>query len=170
MAMIIPFPQPEAPAKTQSKAAAPDYSIQYGSKYDETLDVAEIAKRVRADLKALIKTGTIPKGKYSVTIQRFCGGCSLRVRLDQLISPYLMLNPERVKFEHENPHAFPGNLPQFSPTGKALLDTVEAVVNAYNFDGSDTSFDYWNVNFYDSVDFGGEFLRAQRASILEWME
>lgn len=170
MAMIIPFPQPEAPAKTQSKAVAPDYSIQYGSKYDETLDVAEIAKRVRADLKALIKTGTIPKGKYSVTIQRFCGGCSLRVRLDQLISPHLMLNPERVKFEQENPHAFPGNLPQFSPSGKALLETVQAVVNAYNFDGSHTESDYWNVNFYDSVDFDGEFLRAQRASILEWME
>lgn len=170
MAMIIPFPQPGVPTKTQSKASVPDYSIQYGSKYDERLDVAEIAKRVRADLKALIKAGTIPKGKYSVTIQRFSGGCSLRVRLDQLISTHLMLNSERVKFEQENPHAFPGNLPQFSPTGKALLKTVEAVVNAYNFDGSRTESDYWNVNFYDSVDFDGDFLRAQRATILEWME
>lgn len=170
MAMIIPFLQPEEPTQTQSKVSAPDYSIQYGSKYDETLDVAEIAKRVRTDLKALIKTGTIPKGKYSVTIQRFSGGCSLRVRLDQLISPHLMLNPERVKFEQENPHAFPGNLPQFSPTGRALLDTVEAVVNAYNFNGSNTESDYWNVNFYDSVAFDSGFLRAQRATILEWME
>lgn len=170
MAMIIPFHKPEIPAKTQPKVEAPDYSIQYGSKYDETLDVAEIAKRVRADLKAFIKAGTIPKGKYSVTIERFSGGCSLRVRLSQLISPHLMLNPERVKFEQDNPHAVSGSLPQFTPAGKALLEKVEAVVNAYNFDGSDTNFDYWNMNFYSSVAFESEFLRAQWATILEWME
>ncbi len=29
------------------------YAIAYGAKYDEKLDIAEIAKRVRADLKAL---------------------------------------------------------------------------------------------------------------------
>lgn len=170
MAMIIPFPQPEATVKTPSKAVSSDSSIQYGSKYDKTLDITEIAKRVRADLKGLIKAGTIPKGKYSVTIQRFSGGCSLRVRLDQLISPYLMLNPERVKFEQENPYALPAHLSQFSPAGQAVLKAVEAVVDAYNFDGSDINSDCWNLNFYGSVAFDSGFLRAQRTTILEWME
>jgi hypothetical protein len=169
MATVIPFSKPEIPAKAQLKEVS-DYSIQYGAKYDKALDIAEIAKRVRADLKALVKARTIPQGKYSVTIQRFSGGCSLKVKMDQLTSPSLMLNPERVKFEKENPHAFPGHLPQFSSAGKALLNTVESVVNAYNFDGSDTASDYWNVNFYGSVDFATPFCQAQRALILEWME
>ena len=38
----------------------------YGAKYDRNLDVKEIAKRIRADLKAAVKDGKLPAAKFGV--------------------------------------------------------------------------------------------------------
>ncbi len=173
MSQVILFPIQQAPSIAQQPPvfkAFPDYSIQYGSKYERGLDVAEIAKRVRAELKAQVKAKQLPKAKYSVTIDRFSGGCSLDVKIDQVQSHHLMLNPKRVRFCHQHPAENPLNLPRYTEAGQTLIKGVEAIVAAYNYDGSDTASDYWNVNFYSSVFFAGSFEQAQRALILEWME
>ncbi|WP_373533393.1 hypothetical protein [Vampirovibrio sp.] len=141
MSQVILFPIQQAPSIAQQPPvfkAFPDYSIQYGSKYERGLDVAEIAKRVRAELKAQVKAKQLPKA--------------------------------RVRFCHQHPAENPLNLPRFTEAGQALIKGVEAIVAAYNYDGSDTASDYWNVNFYSSVFFAGSFEQAQRALILEWME
>jgi hypothetical protein len=168
MAQVIPL-KPKTVQVEQVPSYQPDYRIQYGENYQKGLDIAGIAKRVRADLRTLIQLGHLPVGKYSVTIQRFSGGQALRVKMSELVSAHLILNPERVQFEHQNPHEF-CELPQFSKTGQVILQMAESVVNAYNYDGSDSSVDYFNVNFYDNVGFSSEFLQSQRVLILEWMD
>jgi hypothetical protein len=142
----------------------PDYSIQYGEKYESALDVKDIAKRVRTDIKQLIKTKALPKGKYSVKIDRFAGGCSLDVTIVHVESPHLMLNPARVQFERDNPHIFPSHLDQYTMEGQRILKLVKSVVNAYNFDGSDSASDYFNVNFIAISALTGISLALRRQS------
>jgi hypothetical protein len=128
------------------------YAISYGSRYERGLDVAEIAKRVRADIKAAVKSGELPAAKYSVRIARFSGGRSLDVTIDQV--PFPIVNEERIKQDVLEPHAYHDRtLGLFSDDAQKLLKRVEAIVAAYNFDGSDIQSDYFHVNFYGHVKF-----------------
>ena len=42
-----------------------------GAKFDKKLDIVQIAKLVRADIRKAIKDLSLPKGKYSVTCPRY---------------------------------------------------------------------------------------------------
>lgn len=65
----------------------------YGDKYDGNLDVAEIAKLIRADIKEARKAGDLPDDwKYGVRIARFSGGCSIDVNAKSP-RPTLRMNP-----------------------------------------------------------------------------
>ena len=163
---VIAFPV-QSTETINPKAYQPDYSIQYGQKYQRGRDIKDIAKLVRRDLKAAIQAKTLPGGKYSVTIDRFSGGQSLDVKVSNLKTPFLMQNPERILLENcKADHCHP-TLPRFSKRGKAYLDTIEFIVAAYNFDGSDTNVDYWNVNFYSNTGFDSTFLQEERRQIIE---
>jgi hypothetical protein len=140
----------------------PDYSVKYGEKYEDNLDVKEIAKRVRADIKELVKSKDLPTGKSSVKIDRFAGGCSLDVNIVNVESPHLMLNPDRVRFVRDNPHSIPSQFDQYTKEGKRMLKLLKSVVDAYNFDGSDSASDYFNVNFYSDISFDLAFTKAQK--------
>jgi len=85
--------QPESPAPAQRPGVVDRYR---GAKYEDGLDVAEIAKRVRADIKAARKFGELDlpvTAKVSVRIDRYSLGCSLHVHVsglsrDQLWNDY----------------------------------------------------------------------------------
>lgn len=127
-------------------------AIAYGSKYEKDLDGVEIARRIRMDIKAGIKAGKLPKGlKASVRTRK----SSLHEAIDVVIKAapgVTVSNPERVAFQAANPMSR-CELPRHTDAARALLATVEAIVGAYNFDGSDLQSDYHNVNFYGSVEF-----------------
>jgi hypothetical protein len=128
------------------------YAIAYGSKYESGLDVAEIAKRIRSEIKAGVKAGELPNAKYSVTISRYSGGQSLNVSIDNV--PFAIANEARVRRDVLEPYAYHSeNLPLHSDEAAALLKRVEVIVGAYNFDGSDSQSDYFHVNFYGDVKF-----------------
>jgi hypothetical protein len=129
------------------------YAIAYGSKYQARLDVAEIAKRLRLELKAAIKDGSLPKATYSVRIRRFAGGRSIDVCIDDV--PFAIHNAERLKHDVLTPYDYLPDrlLPRYSPEAVDLLKKVKARVDAYNFDGSDIQTDYFHVNFYGNVNF-----------------
>lgn len=129
-----------------------------GTKYNRDLDVAEIAKLLRADLKAA-KLGV----KFGVRVRRFAGGCAIDVTIKTL-PVFRVVNPERVIAEIETPHAYP--LPDYLTTeGRELLNKVEGMLQAYNRDASDTMFDYFCVNFYGHADYASELIRAEREEI-----
>lgn len=109
---------------------------QYNSKYNSDLSIADIAKAIRADLKA-----EFPGWKFSVRKTRYNS-------IDVYVSfaPVSLYNPEWVKLNKENSHDY--HVKRYNSAGNALIDKVEQIADAYNFDGSDIQSDYFHVNYY----------------------
>ena len=112
-----------------------------GGKYETGLNIKDIAKQVRAEIKK-----AMPGFKYSVTLQRFSMGQSLSV--------YMVSAPEGFTFVEPNPDYWDGG---FGQDGEVWNTTkqyqkaqakAEAITNAYNYDDSDSMIDYFDVNFY----------------------
>lgn len=146
------------------------YEIAYGSKYDASLDVAEIAKRVRSEIKGFVKASQLPADwKYSVRLSRFAGGQSIDIRAESPLAIYLCApnwysagSTDRyldlpIKGEWQ-PCAIPAkdqwhvSHVDAEVAGVAYVrQLLEQMLGAYNYDGSDIMTDYFNVNFYSHV-------------------
>ncbi len=137
-----------------------------GSKYAETrdLDLAEIAKLVRVDIKAAVKAGDLPKGiKTSVRISRYSMGQSLNVTIKEC--PGLMVaNPDRVRFDSDDPHGHTMLL-LLSPDALEVLGVVQDIMDTYNYDSSDPASDYYNVRFYGHAGFCSDLAERSRDEI-----
>lgn len=120
------------------------YERSYGSKYDEKLSTVEICAKVRAEIKAEMAAGTFPKCKVSV---RKTHHRSIHVTISGL--GFLALNP---RYAHNDVHHVHGErVNRLTPRAKALHEKVEAMLAAYNHDGSEPMTDYFDVNFYTYV-------------------
>jgi hypothetical protein len=131
-----------------------------GSKYDEKLSTTEIAKRFRADVKAALARGELPAGlKLSVATKYYAGGSSIHVEI-KVAPGVAVMNPERLRLDAagEPTHG----VPWMTPEAAALADKLDRMLSAYNYDNSDTMTDYFDVNFYKSVDFAWELRDAER--------
>lgn len=126
--------------------------ITYGSKYNKDMDVKDIAKLVRQDIKASIKAGRLPKGtKTSVRISRYSMGRSLVISVISL-GDVIIDNPARKQWDQDNRHAYYGNAPsRFTPEATEAFAHMSEIVAAYNFDGSDSMTDYYHVNFSSHI-------------------
>lgn len=153
---------PEAKPAAHEGYAYAYPEVAYGSKYAATkdMDLRDIAKLVRADLKTIVKRGF----KLSVRIDRYSMGQSLDVRVVAVPASFRVLNAERFALEQRDPHGYHGGLPWISDEAKALREEIEAIVRAYNYDGSDTMTDYYHVRFHSTVDFDSNVTRAERAA------
>lgn len=133
----------------------------YGSKYNRDLTTTEIAKLLRKDIKAAVKSGQLPKGKYSITTQYFSMGSSITVRIKDIDFLFLnvkrVLHGEKVGIDHE---------PIYNESGQKVLRTLEAMAVQYNHDGSDLMTDYHDVRFYFSATYDWEMEAAIREGIL----
>jgi hypothetical protein len=122
-----------------------------GSKYQSTKDLSirEIAALIRKDLK---KYPTKDGYKFSVRSDIFSGGQSIAVTIRSIPEGITVETPEFVAWREQNPHSSYLSAPQrYSNELTALMDDVKDIVNAYNFDDSDSSSDYFHSNFYDSI-------------------
>lgn len=111
-----------------------------GTKYNATMTIKEIARAVRADLAAASKAGVLPAG-VRVSVRADSG--ALRVRVTK--TPFQILSCEYLE------GAVSGGVGRYTQLANAVLETVTALVQAYNYDNSDTMTDYFNVRFYDGV-------------------
>lgn len=138
----------------------PDYSVSYGSKYEETkgLDITEVAKLIKKDLRAEFKGY-----KWSVTTERYSGGQSLKVKLKDAPSDFQLYNPEWLA-HYEETGRYNRELEQYTGSAKDLMQRARAIVESYNYDGSDAMVDYFNVRFYESVKFDHTFAKARQES------
>jgi hypothetical protein len=129
----------------------PSYNNFTGSKFDSNLSIVEIAKRVRADIKAAIKAGDLPAGlKVSVRAETFSGGCALRVCI--MACPFNIMNIARVEFDMDHPHDYPETeevRARYNERASEMQEALDSIVQAYNRDSSDIASDYFNVKFYD---------------------
>ena len=133
-----------------------------GTKYDSNRDIKEIAKLVRKDIKAAIKTGDLPQLKASVKISRYSMGQSLNVEIKEIDCQ--VMNPDRVSDDLLGVH--PPNHTICTDAAYAIKDKVEALVNEYNRQDIDSMTDYYNVHFSSSINFSQELRETSKANIL----
>lgn len=120
-----------------------------GSKFEATrdLDIAAVAKLVRADIKAAVVAGALPEGKYSVTIERYSMGRSITVRLSSFPGIDIFDRGQMIASERGE-----GVRVGFSSAAKGIIAQVEAIAEAYNRRETDWASDYSNVRFHLTVD------------------
>jgi hypothetical protein len=156
------------------------YERSYGYLYSEggRLDTAAIAKLIRRDIKTAVSEGLLPaRWRYSVRIDRFSGGSSIDVRVKNCADAWIPCPGYKVGTRHNHPDGGwsatgcgnvwcdVGGEYKDSPHASAHLVlteealaakmTLERVHAAYNHDGSDVMTDYFDVNYYGHVEFGG---------------
>lgn len=106
------------------------------------LSLKEIAKCVRSDIKAAIKSGDLPQGlKVSVRIDHYSMGCSLDVNVTAMPEDKTFHNPKNIAFFEANKHAPSFHYPedareQYTPEMMAILAKLEAIVDVYHDDRS----------------------------------
>jgi len=122
-----------------------------GSKYQETrsLGVREIAALIRKDLK---KYPTKDGYKFSVRSAVFSGGASIYVTIRSVPEGMAIETIPFQEWKKENPHAAYISAPErYSDEIRVLMSSVTDIVNAYNFDNSDSSSDYYHSNFFQTI-------------------
>ncbi|MFI5296767.1 MAG: DUF3560 domain-containing protein [Polyangiales bacterium] len=121
----------------------------------EGLDTAKIAARIREEIKEAVKRGTLPKAKYSVRTDKYSMGSSIEVVATAL--PFPVLNPDAFfvrpgeTFLSFDSDRFKSRL---TPEAQRVERALNEIVNAYHWDKSDSSTDYYNERFarYVKVD------------------
>ena len=108
------------------KTTQPTYHT-IGSKYLETqdLDLTDIAKLVRSDLKELVSE--FEGAKLSVRVQRYSMGQTLHVELSN------------------------SGIDRRSSFGMSIANKIKGTIEDYNFNDSDSMSDYYHVRFHSSV-------------------
>ncbi len=141
----------------------------YGEKFSQLPDAEKysnkhIASLIRDDVKTAVAAGAIPRVKVSVKMRH--------PAIDMVVSnvPFQVLNPDRVKWDAETPYTRPPygspEFEQFTPAGKQLIERLTAIHGAYNFDRSDISSDYFDVNYYGRPEYERDMLDNERRDIL----
>ena len=135
----------------------------YFSKYEQGLDIIEIAKRLRREIKAAVKAEELPACKYSVRISRYSMGQSLHVSITKTPFPvhnrrYLELDHEILSGDHNRQevndlYAEREDTDAWTQQARGLVRKLEGMANQWNYDGSDSQTDYYHVNYSMSVDY-----------------
>lgn len=142
----------------KTEATTQEEASPYGNKYDKDLNVVEIAKRIRADIKQAIADGIIPAIKTSVRISRYSMGRSIDVYITE--APFAVVNPEWAvaRASGASVREMDG-IGQLTAEAKRVRAVVADIRAAYNYDRSDSMTDYYDVNFGGSVSYAWEMLR-----------
>jgi len=141
--------------KDQAKVRFP-----YGNRYDQELQITDIATLMRADIKQAKKEGLLPQGlKTSVRCKFYSGGCSIDIRVTDC-GGVEFVNPYHIKYTRQFHDQLPSFLQpahpgkkRFTQEGEAILHVLKAIHGQYNFDKSEMETDYFHVNYYGDVAF-----------------
>lgn len=116
-----------------------------GSRYDRNLSITDIAKAVREYAKT---NDVLKECKFSISISR--------ASMCQELHVALMSAPKKV-FVDETKKSMQGahyHKDALTPYGQVVIETITEYVQSYNYDDSDPYTDYFNVNFYESINIG----------------
>jgi hypothetical protein len=138
-----------------------------GTKYNQSLRTTEIATLIRQEIKAAVKSGMLPKAKYSVRSAHFAGGSSIDIAIKA--PSFTIMNPKRIELEVRDPRfqwQTYESEPRYTAEASSTLKKIEGMLASYNFDDSDSMTDYFHVNFYGNVKFDWRDESAERERVL----
>lgn len=138
---------------------APVYTFKFeGEKYRATkgLDRKAIKKLIVADIKAAQKSGELPAMKVSVTSPRHSA-----MNVEISATSFAVLSDEYLNDVASGTVEYNGRI-RYSAEATRVIKAIEAIVNAYNFDDSDSMTDYFYCRFYDTVSFADDMEDAER--------
>lgn len=121
-----------------------------GAAYQVTrnLDITEIAKRIRVNLRNAQELGALPaEMTFSVKVDRYAGGQAVDVDLSGMPDTWTYVSPGLEPNYAENTPWHGG----YSPAAKSASTYVKSMVESYNRDDSDAMVDYFDVHFYGHV-------------------
>jgi hypothetical protein len=135
-----------------------------GVKFEGSLSAAEIARRVRREVRDALKQGALPSGLLvSVRSSTYSMGQSVSVTVRAFSGP--ALNPARVFADELRCHEYRAR-GLYSAELNAITDALECMLAAYNRDASDSLTDHWDVHFYGGVEVRVD-TAAERVALLE---
>lgn len=128
------------------------YERRYGALCDKNRPVKDDAALIRRTIRAAVKAGDLPADwAYSVRFRRRTGGSSIDAYATAP-RPIYAADPDR----YDHPHVRNAETGEWVTayadrmTGEArrVEHFLSGLLAAYNFDGSETQVDYWDVKFY----------------------
>jgi hypothetical protein len=140
----------------QAKAAEEARTAGMGSVYREQghLNIVEIAKRMRVNLRNAQSVGMLPEGAtFSVTTDRYAGGQSVDVEVRGM--------PDSWTYEPAEPGQFGHG--RYSEAAQATMGAIKQMLAEYNRDNSDSMTDYFDVWFHAGVTIESERSAQWRA-------
>jgi hypothetical protein len=135
-------------AKKDYGTHAPTPAPKKEVKAPELKDTAEIAKRIRADIADAVRAKKLPKGRYAVRTSKYSQGSEINVVASGL--PFPMLNPDAFRLGKGSRHMdFDRDRfkTRYTPEAEKVLAGLAAIVDAYHWDRSDPSTDYYHARF-----------------------
>ncbi len=134
----------------------------YGSKYDGSLSTKDIAGRIRADLKAAVAAGDLPGDSvtYGVRARYFSGGSAIDITIRGFGATRVDGNGAETDNRRDGK-----SWPWLTDAARDVMAKVSAIRDAYNHDGSDIMTDYFDVNYYGSVEFESDWEAGERARL-----
>lgn len=119
-----------------------------GEKYNNKYDISFISRAIKRDIKQVY-----PQFKVSVKSSRYAGGQSIRVFITDI--PYNPFGEQVVKYGSIQKwfnNTVSKNRERYNSWYHRDKEVIEKIANQYNYDKSDVDVDYFNVNYYVSVD------------------
>ncbi len=121
-----------------------------GKHYQAQRSASEIVKLVKAEIKA-----KYPQIELSVSKRVFAGGKSIDVAIydfgyNPFQQAFIAFGVQHADIERFQA-LYQGEYPIYTDKAMTCLKDCEAILQAYNFDHSDTMNDYFHVNFYGHV-------------------
>lgn len=117
----------------------------YGKNYDNTLSTTDVAKKIRSFIAQKRREGVIPKElKYSVRSKSYSGGSSIDIDITSVPRNMVIYNPKTCSKER----GYGISCKKYNPKLQKINDMISKKMRSYNFDGSDSQTDYYDVNFH----------------------
>lgn len=135
----------------------------YGSKLEETNDLSakELAALIRGEIKGKMKSGVLPKGKYSVRKE---SASSIYITVQELPQDFPLFNPEFLKARDDNERWHGGRITRYHNETSALLTHLKAIGEQYNYNNSDLMTDYFDYRFNLSVNIDSQLENEREES------
>jgi hypothetical protein len=135
VADVINFEQRKKIKSLEYNGNCPTVGDKWNNKINK-LSTTEIAKLIRQDVAKVFnkKEGW----KFSITSEYFSGGSSINLRVKE--SP-VVLHEYNEELGYQT----------LNENGKYIKKQLEELIDAYNYDGSDTQTDYFYRNYYSNV-------------------